>query len=260
MMQAVAWGIKSLIFLADASRLNKHIDPNSSPVADIALEALSKNLADLENNPRSDPTKIKIIPTLSSLYTHALGNTYFRNSPKVVLINPKLIGLDEDAAVYWCRHQMVHLKRNDSLYYYGTLLVITVAAGFFCPTIPSFLFIVTSSRFIAIYISDVFFEKSVHDAALAEASLEEIKGVARYITALDEAQKELSPWKILQPNLSAMRLNDIHFHESEQCDYQKTLIRRFGYTLKNLQNLQNEIDEDGKTQELKLFFMVHGSL
>jgi len=125
----------------------------------------------------------------------AQGTNFFTKGDAIIYVTPNFQYVDKDACQWVMKHETSHIKNNDCFTMQLVPAICTIAAATFStfqmqlPVIPSILITITVG-IIAQAIFSTYREGKADDLAIAESSVEELKGGRRFLMACKEVNLE----------------------------------------------------------------------
>jgi hypothetical protein len=132
----------------------------------------------------------------------AQGTNFFTKGDAIISVAPNFQNVDKDACHWAMKHETCHIKNNDCFTMPLVPAICSIAAAtfstFLMPVIPTLL-VTISIGCIAQAIFSQYREGKADDLAIAESSVEELKGGRRFLMALKAANLEArkTTWKKL---------------------------------------------------------------
>lgn len=189
------------------------ISPNNKDVFEVGSEAYHREIRKLQPS----ELKTKLLPymeaidvrrniifleTESKQFCATDSTNYFTGTVATILGSPGLKKTDEDAFMFAMKHEIAHIKHNDTIW---KVLIVTIAS------IASAIFITSSLPFIAAVIYDLvigilvmtfvgqIFEIRADNLAIQHATNDELLGGRRFFKAvqLKKVDERTSLWKKL---------------------------------------------------------------
>ncbi len=156
----------------------------------------------------------------------AIGNNLAVNSPKVISFASYFQKTDEEACKFWLSYACCQIKNNDAVLKYAVLLVINLAASFFCSPVYIPVLVGISSHVIITNTLGTYSLNRAFSTTLQHASKEEIEGVHRFLNARLTVEKQISGHSAL------MKINIWIRHILFGTPPLKNLIRQTEHVLK----------------------------
>lgn len=186
------------------------------------------------------------LPTCSA----ALGTFLFKHSPKVVAVDIAVESIDPKAAMFLCKHEFAHIMHNDALKQFVPLLIINIAASFFCASWYTPLLIGMATHTIANKILGLRAEINADRFAIEHATEKELKGAVRFFEAHIQFENQLCPPNSFCNKVKrfAKELFDTHPSNSYRLNkVEEALKTRFNYSKIKL----DKIKEKNRVWKLK---------
>lgn len=125
-------------------------------------------------------------------FTVAIGNNFYEKAPKIIIFDSNVERLDVESSKFWLSYACSQLKNNDAIIKNTVLLVINLAAAFFCGSLLTTMLVGVAAHVLIQNTLGTYFAKRAYSDALNNATEEELKGALRLLQARIEVEKELS--------------------------------------------------------------------
>lgn len=202
---------------------------------------------------RKDLLVIEQLTTKS--FNYSVGTNFFTKGDAAIFTCPNFEMTDKYACYWIMKHETAHIKYNDGFTMRLVPAICSLAAATFSTfkgfSLTSALLVTASVGFIAEILFSQYSERKADDLAIAESSIEELKGGRRFLLSFQQVHLENRKTTLQQMLISSSGENRLDYsHPSSQSRVQKIerVLRQ-----KNVQI--DEVEEAKKIADLKNLFI-----
>lgn len=193
---------------------------------------------------------LKIKETINYGFAEAIGTNYFTCSDAIIHTAPKFHQVDPNASSFVLKHEISHLKHNDHVTSCLFALVPTLAAIFLTSSKDesSAADIIAFVGACSLFACKYYQEMRADDFAIANSSIDELKGGKRFFKAMQQIyleSRETSHWKKFFISSTGENNLDV-LHPSLA-----SRIQKIDLSLKAKNAMINEKSEQEKIEKLK---------